>query len=423
MVMSLISLTISYIVNERNMLYQAINQSEAGSYIFNGRDLQFEFINNTSLNALAVPFRQALKLGPVDLKPLYDEQQFKAAIAPLLDKQREAVSFQTMVKAADGRGAYPAEIYIQHIEHMSRDCYFATVIDISERLAKEQQLRLGNQVCELTPQAIMVTDKDNLIIRTNGAFSEITGYQANEVLGHHPKILNSDRHNESFYETFWRQLHDDKLWKGEVYSRRKNGEVYLQSLTVKLLHDAQGGIENYIAMFTDITQEREQSLHFKQLAEFDNLTQLPNRIVLQQRFESSLALAKRHDKQSALLYVDLNDFKPINDTYGHAMGDRVLQQVASRMKACIRASDIVSRIGGDEFSILLNEIDNVEVCHLMVEKLKKTIAQPITEGDITIQLTASIGVANYPEQGDSLEALLNFADRAMYTDKEKMKKL
>jgi len=422
MVMGLISLTLSYIVNERNMLYQAINQSQAGNYIFNGRDLQFEFINNATLNALGVPFNEALKLGPVDLKPGYDQQQFRKILAPLLKKERTAVSFETMIKTAAGDALYPAEIHIQNIEDMNRDCYFASVIDISERLAKEQQLRLGNQVCELTPQAIMVTDKDNLIIRINKAFSDITGYQADEVLGRHPKILNSDRHKESFYEALWTRLHDDKLWKGEVFSRRKNGEVYLQSLTVKLLHDEQGNIEHYIAMFTDITQEREQALHFKQLAEFDNLTNLPNRIVLQQSFESTLALAKRHKRQLALLYVDLNDFKLINDTYGHAMGDRVLRESARRMKACIRDGDIVSRVGGDEFSVLLNEIEGLAICHRIVEKLKKVIAQPITQGEITVQITASIGVANYPQHGDTLEALLDGADRAMYTDKEKMKK-
>ena len=137
MVMALISLMVSFIVNERNMLYQAINYSQVGNYIFSGRDLQFEFINNATLNALGVPFREALKVGPVDLKPLYDQQRFEAVLTPLLSKQRASVSFETMVKAAGGDDLYPAEVHIQNIEHMSRDCYFASVFDISERLAKE----------------------------------------------------------------------------------------------------------------------------------------------------------------------------------------------------------------------------------------------------------------------------------------------
>ena len=423
MVMGLISLTISYIVNERNMLYQAINQSEAGSYIFNGRNLQFEFVNNATLNALGVPFREALKLGPIDLKPLYDQQQFKSILSPLLTKQRVALSFETMIKGTGDKSLYPAEVHIQNIDHLSRDCYFASIIDISERLAKEQQLRLGNQVCELTPQAIMITNRDNVIIRVNKAFCDITGYQADEVLGRSPDILNADRYNKLFYEAFWKRLHDEKLWKGEVYSGRKNGETYLQSLTIKLLHDEQGEIENYIAMFTDITQEREQSLHFKQLAEFDHLTNLANRILLQQRFQSALSSAKRHQRQLAVIYIDLNDFKPINDTYGHTMGDSVLRQIAVRMKACIRDGDTVSRIGGDEFSILLHEIDNAAVCDTMINRLKETIAKPIKIGEASVVITASIGIAYYPEQGDSLEALLNFADLAMYNDKEKMKQI
>ncbi len=423
MVMGLISLTVSYIVNERNMLYQAINQSQAGNYIFNSRNLQFEFINNATLNALGVPFRKALKLGPVDLKPLYDQQQFRMVLSPLLEKQRAAVSFETMIKAGGDQGLYPAEVHIQNIDYINRDCYFASVIDISERLAKEQQLRLGNQVCELTPQAIMITNKENVIIRVNKAFCDITGYQADEVLGRSPDILNVDRYNKLFYEAFWKRLHDEQLWKGEVYSGRKNGETYLQSLTIKLLHDDQGEIEHYIAMFTDITQEREQALHFKQLAEFDHLTNLANRTLLQQSFKSALALAKRHQKRLAVIYIDLNDFKPVNDTYGHTVGDKVLRQVAERMKACIRGSDTVSRIGGDEFSILLSEVDSMTVCDTMVEKLKAVIAKPVKVGDITVHITASMGTANYPEQGDSLEALLNFADLAMYNDKEKMKQV
>lgn len=423
MVMGLISLTISYIVNERNMLYQAINQSQAGSYIFNGRNLQFEFINNATLNALGVPFREALKLGPVDLKPLYDQQQFKTMLSPLLNKQRTALRFETVIKSGKDNDFYPAEVHIQNIDHMNRDCYFASVIDISERLAKEQQLRLGNQVCELTPQAIMITNKDNVIIRVNKAFCDITGYQADEVLGCAPDILNADGYNKLYYQAFWQRLHDEKIWKGEVYSGRKNGETYLQSLTIKLLHDEQGEIENYIAMFTDITKEREQSLYFKQLAEFDHLTGLPNRTLLQQRFQSALSSAKRHQRQLAVIYIDLNDFKPINDAYGHTIGDKVLREIAVRMKVCVRDGDTVSRIGGDEFSILLHEVDHATVCDAMIDRLKEAIAKPVIIEDVIVQMTASMGIANYPEQGDSLEALLNFADLAMYNDKEKMKQI
>jgi len=421
MVMSLISLTISYIVNERNTLYQAINRSQMRSYIFNGQNLRFEFVNNATLEDLGVSFSEAHKLGPVDLKPFYEPNEFRSLLEPLSNQEKTSLSFETVIQSA--KGPYPAEVYIQNINHLSRTYYFASVMDISERLENEQRLRLGNQVCELTPQAIMVTDKDNLIIRVNSAFTEITGYEANEVLGHHPEILNSDRHNQLFYEAFWQRLHHEKLWKGEVYSCRKNGEVYLQSLTIKLVHGLNGNIENYIAMFTDITQEREQAMHFKQLAEIDNLTNLPNRTLLQQSFQSAIALAKRNKGQLGILYIDLNDFKPINDTYGHAMGDIVLKQIAKRMKACVRDSDTVSRIGGDEFSVLLSSIDDIENSHALAEKIKQAINEPIIEGDATIKMTASIGIASFPSQGDTLEALLNYADLSMYEDKEKMKQV
>lgn len=414
-VMALISTAIAYIVNERNMLYEAITDSQVSSYIFNSRNLQFEFVNNATLADLGMTPQQALNAGPIHLKPLYDEQQFRDLLAPLENKQQSLISIETVIESK--QGLYPAEVHIQRIDLISNEYYFVSMLNLSERLEKERQLRLGNQVCELTPQAIMITNRQNTIIRVNSAFTEMTGYTLTEILGQKPALLHSDRHDRAFYQARWQQLHDEGIWKGEVYSRRKSGESYLQNLTIKLLHDHGGNIENYIMMFTDISHERQQALHFKQLAEMDSLTGLPNRTVLGQRFQPMMALAKRNNKHLGLLYIDLNDFKPVNDDHGHAVGDKVLQHVAKTMTDCVRESDIVSRLGGDEFCVLVNEIEHPDSCRVLIEKMKQAIAEPITIDDKVIELTASIGMATFPGQGDTLDALLNFADLSMYADK------
>jgi len=187
---------------------------------------------------------------------------------------------------------------------------------------------------------------------------------------------------------------------------------------MKALYNPNGEIENSIVMFTDITQEREESLHIKHLSEHDLLTGLPNRRLLQQEFRFAKAAAKRNSSQLGLLFIDLNDFKPINDKFGHTYGDEVLQVIAYRMQACIREMDMVSREGGDEFIVLVTSIESATACSMLADKLKSVIAKPIMVNDISLSISASIGIASYPEHGDNLEELINIADSAMYAEKK-----
>jgi len=420
-VVVVISYIMSYFINDRNALYQAINNSQTETYIFCDITKPFEFVNRAALANLGVSLTEALKLTPLTIRPRYSQQQFSELMSPLIKREVSVVSFETVHQRHDG-SVYPVEINIQSIENSHQHCFLASVVDISERLEIQRHRILGNHVCDLSPQAIMITDKDRKIIRVNSVFTTTTGYDADEVIGKNPHLLKSGRHDKKFYKELWHELNTNSFWQGEVYNRRKNGELYLQHLTIKVIYNPVGDVENYISMFTDITQEREQSLHLKHLSEHDILTGLPNRERLQQDFKFALTSAKRNKKQLGILFIDLNDFKPINDRYGHTVGDQVLQLIASRMSSCVRELDTVARVGGDEFIILVTDVDSNDACQILSTKLKSLIAEPIIIDGLTLQLTASIGVALYPNQGEDFMRLSQSADAEMYKDKLEMKR-
>jgi len=417
---TLVAHIIAYTVNERNTLFQAINSSKTETYVFCEGDMKFEFVNQAALENMGLSLVRALQLTPMDIKPLYSYEQFAVLLKPLVNKEVDVLNYETMLKRNDDT-LYPAEITIHRINHANRACYLASVVDITERVERERHRILGNHVCDLSSQAIMITDSDNSIIRVNSVFTAITGYSEEEVLGQNPHILSSGRHDSAFYFLLWESLKQQGQWEGDIYNRRKSGELYLQSLTIKLLHDANGNITNHIAMFSDITDEHERSLKLQHLSEHDVLTGLPNRMKLKQEFEFAITSAKRHRNTLAILFFDLNDFKPINDNYGHVTGDEVLQTIADRMRETIRDTDMVARIGGDEFVVLMTDIDSDVAISTLTDKLKAEIAKPISIKGEVFTVPASCGAAEYPEQSDTLEGLLSIADGEMYKDKAAMK--
>jgi len=419
-IISILTMLMAYVAKEKNTLQQIISNSQTETYVFCEDDISFEFVNQRALDNHGISLFGALKLNPIDLNFFASEKALYEAVKPLRNNALETVNFSTIVQRLD-KTKYPAEINMQLLNSDNRNSYLLSVSDISEKLNKEKYLMMGNSVCDLSPQAIMVTDEDGNIIRVNAAFTDITGYSAEFSIGKNPSFLKSGRHDEDFYQQLWLSLVDNKEWIGEIYNRRKNGELYLQSITIKALHNSQGSLENYIAMFTDITQFREDVLHLKHLSEHDVLTNLPNKKLLQQEFVYALATAKRHKTKLALLFIDINDFKPVNDNYGHIYGDYLLQTLATRMQECIRETDMVSRIGGDEFVVLVNDTESDQGCAILIKKLKQIIEQALLIDELSLQVSASIGVASYPEQGDTLEGLLHIADEAMYADKKQMK--
>lgn len=290
--------------------------------------------------------------------------------------------------------------------------------DVTEEKLAEQELRLAAKVFESSMDAIVITDRHNAIVSVNQAFTTITGYSREEVIGHNPNLLSSGRQDEEFYHQMWQSLLHLGQWKGEIWNRRKNGEIYPQWVSISTATDADNAITHYIAIFSDISERKAAEERIQYLAWHDPLTGLPNRALLQDRLERALVLARRNEHQLAVLFVDLDRFKIINDTLGHHMGDLLLQEVAKRLCACVRQSDTVSRQGGDEFVILLLDITGADAAAMVASKIVEAIARPFTIDGHCLHTSPSVGISLYPHHGRDKASLLKKADGAMYKAKD-----
>lgn len=290
--------------------------------------------------------------------------------------------------------------------------------DASERIQNEAYLRLAAQVFSTSGEGIMITDAQQVIVEVNKAFTRITGYERSEVIGQKPDLLSSDRHDATFYDQLQQTLRSEGQWSGEVWNRRKTGDVYPEWLSVSVIFDETGEPKNYVALFSDMTERKAAEANIRHMALHDYLTGLPNRFLLLDRFNQAVAAAKRDNYLFAVLYVDLDRFKPINDTLGHSVGDLLLCLIAERLTAAVRATDTVSRQGGDEFVVLVADLDTLDDVNLIVQKMLQSLAQPCTLQGHEITVTSSIGVAIYPDDGEDLDILLKHADIALYSAKE-----
>lgn len=288
----------------------------------------------------------------------------------------------------------------------------------SELESNSRQLQLAGKVFESAGEGALISDADNRIMAVNPAFCRITGYRPDEVIGQTPSLLASGRHDRLFYETMWRTLREQKRWQGEVWNRRRNGEVYPQWLSITMVTDADGRPVNYVGMINDITERKAAEDQLRYLAEFDALTDLPNRRLLRERTVQALARARRQQTELALLIIDLDRFKYINDTLGHAAGDDLLQTLAQRLLARLHSGDTLSRIGGDEFALLLPENRMRGELTAWVEGCLAEIARPLALDGHELVVTATAGLARFPADGDSFEELLRNADTALYHAKE-----
>ncbi len=290
-------------------------------------------------------------------------------------------------------------------------------LDITERKRIEEQLRLAARMFDHTAEAVMVTDRDLRILSVNGAFRAITGYSREEAVGQTPPLLQSGRHDAAFYQALWRHLESHGWWQGEVWDRRKDGEEYLCWLNISTIEDAEGGVLNYVATFNDITLIRESHQRMEFLATHDELTGLPNRSLYVDRLRHALARLERSERLLAVLFIDLDNFKTVNDTLGHHCGDQLLIEAAERLKSCIRVADTVARLGGDEFTFLLEDIEKHEAS-LAASRVLEAFSKPFRIAERDVFVGCSIGIAVYPDDGPDLNTLLRNADTAMYRAKE-----
>jgi diguanylate cyclase (GGDEF)-like protein/PAS domain S-box-containing protein len=297
--------------------------------------------------------------------------------------------------------------------------YIAIIEDITERHTQMNRLRLYATLFENTREGVVVTDSKGAIQMVNSAFSKLTGYSEAEALGQRPSILKSGKHDEAFYKELWSELLNSGHWQGEIWNRRKNGDVYPELLSISCVYDEQDELKYYVGVFSDISQLKQTEAKLEYLAHHDPLTHLANRRLLMTQLEYGLKSAHRKKERVALLVMDLDRFKDINDSYGHMIGDQLLQLVANRLNHRLRESDLVTRLGGDEFAILLQGIEHTEDAAILASDLIHTLSEPCQLPDgLELQIGTSIGISLYPEHGETAETLLQHADSALYQAKK-----
>ena len=289
--------------------------------------------------------------------------------------------------------------------------------DVTERKRREADLRIAATAFE-SHGSMLITDAQGVIIRVNHDFSEMFGYTAQEALGQTPRLVQSGRHGQAFYADLWAAIQHDHAWQGEIWNRRKNGDLLLVWLSISAVCSEDGVVTHFVATHTDITLRRAAEDEIRHMAFYDPLTQLPNRRLLDDRLHQAVALAKRDAHRLALMFIDLDKFKPINDEFGHPAGDELLQAVAQRLRDCIRESDTMARVGGDEFVVLLPHIEVLQDALAVAEKIHTALRQPFTLANgVTVRISSSAGIAIYPDHADDETALTRHADAAMYQAK------
>jgi diguanylate cyclase (GGDEF)-like protein/PAS domain S-box-containing protein len=288
--------------------------------------------------------------------------------------------------------------------------------DITERKLSENELRLNAAVFENTLEGVIITDAQTQIVAVNRSFSRITGYGEDEMINNTPRVLRSGRQDKAFYEQMWSELKTAGHWAGEIWNRRKNGEIYPEWLTISAVNNDQGELTHYVGVFTDITPLKESQDQLQHLAHHDPLTGLPNRLLFNDRLSQCIQRARRNESQLAILFVDLDHFKDVNDTLGHHLGDELLRRVAQQLAACVRGMDTIARLGGDEFTALLENVD-ARGASAVADKLLAAFAQPFTIAEHELYVSASVGISLFPADGEDPESLLKNADTAMYQSK------
>ncbi|MCK5121182.1 MAG: EAL domain-containing protein, partial [Methylococcales bacterium] len=296
--------------------------------------------------------------------------------------------------------------------------YIGSAIDITER----KQTELDEHIAAIafgSQEAIVITNAEGIILRTNKAFSETTGYTEKEAVGQKINILKSGRHDATFYDAMWQSILNTGTWQGEIWDRRKNGEIYPKWLSITAVKGNDDIVTHYVGSHTDITERKAAEEQIKQLAFYDHLTQLPNRRLLQERLQHGINVERRDGKQLGLLMLDLDRFKIVNDSLGHLAGDELLQQVAKRITARLRDIDMVARLGGDEFVVLLEDISHPEDAARIAKDIINELTKPfsLSQSD-NVQIGGSVGISLYPQHGDNPDELMDHADAALYQAKD-----
>jgi len=401
---------------ERLRLQTILQTASDGIHILDSNGLLIE-ANGTFLRMIG---REPDDVGRIHISDWDDFEPPVVTLQKIHDILRtgKVVTFETRHRRSDGQ-VFPVEINASGIEFEGQGYVYAASRDITDRKKVESELRLAASVFANSYEGIVITDATNRIVDVNPAFSRITGYGRDEVLGRQPSLLNSTRQGKEFYARLWDSLMRQDFWKGEIWNRRKNGEVYAELLSIAVIRDVAGQPMHYIGAFTDISEIKSHEAELNRIAHYDTLTGAPNRRLLGDRLGQAIAHSRRSGQLLALCYLDLDGFKPVNDRFGHAVGDEVLVECTRRLKGVLREGDTLARLGGDEFVLLLTELADEQAYAGVLDRVLDVVSRPITVlDDQSVTVSASIGVSLFPRDASEADALLRQADQAMYRAKQ-----
>lgn len=435
----------------------ALDQTMDCVYLFDPASLKFLYANQRAIKQLGYTEKELFQLTPADIRVSYSKKNYRKMISPLIQGTKSSITFETEHKHKNGH-LIPVEVYLQYVIcEVDSSSLVAIVKDITEqkrtaaeldkyrqhleelvekrttelqainhsleneiktRLKAEEQLHLSAEIIENSREGIIVTDAGGMIMSVNPAFTEITQFSSKEAVGKNISILRSEKHNEAFFAQMWKSLKENGHWQGEIWNRRKNGDLYPQFTSMSAIVGTDGEVRQYTGLFQDITEAKKHQAEVNRKAYHDQLTGLPNRFMLQDRLSHAIAIKYRDGKKLALLFIDLDGFKEVNDNFGHDAGDALLKNVAGKLLNVMRSEDTVSRLGGDEFIILVEDVRDLENLKIVAQKAISSIREPFHFRGQEIIIGASMGISIFPSDGLDIESLIKKADLAMYDAKK-----
>jgi len=425
--LTLVGMALALIIHERLVAAAALRgREEILRAVFelsplgmarNAMDGRYLEANRALLEMLGYSLQELNALSYWDLTPA----EYAPSEAQQLDSLRRSGRYGPYDKEYLHRDGHrvPVRLNGMLITDGSGVSYIWSIVeDITERQRVEEGMRLASLVYENSSEAMSVSEADGTIIAINPAFTKVTGYTREDIVGKKPDVLRSGRHDKAFYEEMWGAINDTGFWQGEIWDRRKSGEVYAKLLTINTIFNPDGSVHRRVALFSDINEKKKSEEIVWRQANFDSLTGLPNRRMFGDRLELEIKKSARASQPLALLFLDLDRFKEVNDTLGHAVGDELLREAAVRLQGCVRETDTVARLGGDEFTIILGELESVAVVERVAFCILRALSMPFQLGQEVVYVSASIGITLCPADAESAEALLKNADQAMYAAKQ-----
>ena len=403
--------------NEKNQIL--LRNASDGIHIV-GADGKITEVSDSFCTMLGYRRDELIGMNVSELDARFEPEELARRIR-LQSEQTNRAQFETLHRRKDG-SILDVELSVFTLKLDGQPAIYVSSRDITERKMAECELRVAATAFE-SQEGILITDANRIILRVNRAFTDITGYTAEEAIGQNPRMLSSGRHNSGFYAAMWEKLNSTGAWKGEIWNRRKNGEIYPERLTITVVKDRNGTVTHYVASLADISLHKAAEEEIKTLAFFDPLTRLPNRRLLLDRLNQAMVSSSRSGKAGAILFLDLDNFKNLNDTLGHDIGDLLLQQVAQRLETCVRAGDTVARMGGDEFVVILEDLSTEPVeaatqTESVGWKIVSTLNEPFQLDKYEAHSTASIGATLFHQHPQAIDDLFKQADIAMYQAKK-----